>query len=175
MRASSGSHTNPNSLYRKRQAYKGNGMNPSAITLSAIIAALASGGFALLGVIVTSVLAKRREHEADWRKTKIEHYQEYVAALSGIISGRSTPSAQERYADAVNALALVASPPVLNAVHAFQSEISYRNTSRSDERHDALLHSALLAMRDDVQPVKGHEGPLAFRFLAPPPTNSETS
>lgn len=150
-------------------------MTPNAITLSAVIAALASGGFALLGVVVTSVLAKRREHEADWRKTKIEHYQEYVTALSGIISGRSTPTAQERYADAVNALALVASPAVLNAVHAFQNEISYRNTSRSDERHDELLHHALLAMRDDVQPARDSKGSLAFRFLAPPPTKSETS
>lgn len=150
-------------------------MNLNPITLSAIAAALASGGFALLGVVVTSILAKRREHESDWRKTKIEHYQEYVAALSGIISGRSTPAAQERYADAVNALAFVASPPVLNAVHAFQSEISYRNSTRSDERHDSLLRSVLLAMRSDVQPIKGREESLSFRFLAPPPIDSEGS
>ncbi|TKC83789.1 hypothetical protein FAZ69_22395 [Trinickia terrae] len=143
--------------------------------MSAIIGALASGGFALLGVIITSVLAKRREHEADWRKTKVEHYQEFVAALSGIISGRSTPAAQERYADAVNALALVASTAVLNAVHTFQNEISYRNTSRSDERHDALLRGVLLAMRVDVQPVTTGEESLAFRFLAPPPLDAGAS
>lgn len=89
-------------------------MNVSLVALSAILAALASGIFALIGVIVTSILAQRREHEADWRQTKIEHYQEYVAALSNIVSGRSTPAAQERYADAVNALALVASPAVLD-------------------------------------------------------------
>jgi len=128
---------------------------------------------ALVGVIVTSALAQRREHEADWRQTKIEHYQEYVTALSNIVSGRSTPAAQERYADAVNSLALVASPDVLDAVHAFQREISYRNTERSDARHDALLSAAMHAMRADVQPSRIKEPQREFSFLAPPPVADE--
>lgn len=99
-------------------------MNTSATVLAAIFAALASGVFALAGVIVTSRLAQRREHEAVWRQTKIEHYQEYLSALSAMVSGRTTAPDQDRYADAVNSLALVASPAVLDAVHAFQAEIS---------------------------------------------------
>lgn len=144
-------------------------MNLSSVVLPAILAALASGVFALVGVIVTSALAQRREHEADWRQTKVDHYQEYVTALSNIVSARSTPAAQERYADAVNALALVASPAVLDAVIAFQREISYRNTERSDERHDMLLSDVMHAMRKDVQPRRIKDRRREFRFLAPPP------
>ncbi|HDR9055096.1 TPA: hypothetical protein QDB02_002831 [Burkholderia vietnamiensis] len=144
----------------------------SATILPVILAALASGVFALAGVIVTARLTQRREHEAEWRQTKIGHYQEFVAALSGIVSGRSTPAAQERYADAVNALALVASPAVLDAVHTFQAEITYRNSKRSDERHDALLNAAIQAMRDDIQP-RGSRAPIReLCFLAPPPSSS---
>lgn len=144
-------------------------MNISAAALPAILAALASGVFALVGVIVTSILAQRREHEANWRQTKAQHYQEYISALSAIVSGRSTPAAQERYADAVNALALVASPAVLDAVHAFQAEISYRNTVRSDERHDALLNVVIHAMRGDIQPATNRATVHPYRLLAPPP------
>jgi hypothetical protein len=149
-------------------------MNFSSIALPAILAALASGIFALVGVVVTSLLAQRREHEAEWRQTKIEHYQEYVTALSNIISGRSTPTAQEHYADAVNALALVASPTVLDAVHAFQREISYRNTERSDARHDRLLSEVMCTMREDVQPRRVKHPRREFHFLAPPPVPMET-
>ncbi|WP_141715347.1 hypothetical protein [Burkholderia ubonensis] len=148
-------------------------MNISLVALPAILAALASGVFALVGVVVTSILAQRREHEADWRQTKIEHYQEYVTALSNIISGRSTPAAQERYADAVNALALVASPAVLDAVNAFQREISYRNNVRSDARHDALLSEVMHSMRIDIQPSRIKNPFREFRFLAPPPASTE--
>ena len=109
-------------------------MSFSSVVLPAILAALASGLFALVGVIVTSTLAQRREHEADWRQTKIEHYQEYVAALSNIVSGRSTPAAQERYADAVNALALVASSAVRRAVNVpIGKHPSYREPIRPED------------------------------------------
>ncbi|MGF6242373.1 hypothetical protein P3T42_004128 [Paraburkholderia sp. GAS38] len=144
-------------------------MNISSATLPAILAALASGVFALVGVIVTSFLAQRREHETEWRQTRAAHYQEYVSALSAIVSGRSTPAAQERYADSVNAFAPVAPPAVLDAVDAFQKEISIRNTERDDVRHDALLSAAIQAMRDDIQPTSIRKPPRAFRLLAPPP------
>lgn len=147
-------------------------MNTSATVLAAIFAALASGVFALAGVIVTSRLAQRREHEAVWRQTKIEHYQEYLSALSAMVSGRTTAPDQDRYADAVNSLALVASPAVLDAVHAFQAEISCRNTERSDERHDALLNAAIQAMRDDIQPSSTRAPTRALTLLAPPPIDA---
>ena len=71
----------------------------------------------------------------------------------------------------MNALALVASPNVLDAVHAFQKEISYRNLERSDARHDALLSAVMQAMRVDVQPSRFHDTHREFHFLAPPPAS----
>jgi hypothetical protein len=144
-------------------------MNISSAALPVVLAALASGVFALVGVVVTSLLAQRREHKTEWRQAKVEHYEEYMSALSAIVSGRSTPAAQDRYADAVNALALVAPIAVLDAVGAFQAEISIRNSARSDERHDALLSAAIRAMRDDTQPSRARTPPRTFKLLAPPP------
>lgn len=149
-------------------------MDTSATVLTAIFAALASGLFALVGVIVTSRLTQRREHEAAWRQTKIEHYQEYISALSAMVSGRRTAPDQDRYADAVNALALVASPAVLDAVHAFQAENSCRNTERSQERHDALLNVTIQVMRADIQP-RGSRAPTRDLYLlAPPPIDASS-
>lgn len=90
---------------------------------------------------------------AGWRKAKLEHYRQYVAALWGMVQGKAiTADAQARYADAVNTLTLVAPPSVLRALYAFQDEISYRNTQRSDERHDQLVNVLLRQMRRDVRP-----------------------
>ncbi|UNJ99803.1 hypothetical protein MMB19_13800 [Ralstonia insidiosa] len=83
----------------------------------------------------------------------MEHYRQYVAALWGMVQGKAiTADAQARYADAVNTLTLVAPPSVLRALYAFQDEISYRNTQRSDERHDQLVNVLLRQMRRDVRP-----------------------
>jgi hypothetical protein len=149
-------------------------VNISSATLPVILAALASGVFALVGVVVTSFLAKRREHETEWRQTRAAHYQEFVSALSAVVSGRSTPAAQERYADSVNALALVAPSAVLDAVDAYQKEISILNKARSDERHDVLLSIVIQTMRDDIQPSSTRNPSRAFRLLAPPPPEAET-
>jgi len=40
------------------------------------------------------MLARRREHEADWRKLKLGQYQEFILALSGVVRERATPEAQ---------------------------------------------------------------------------------
>jgi hypothetical protein len=68
----------------------------------------------------------------------------------------------------VNVLTLVGSPAVLDAVNAFQREISYRNTARSDAQHDALLSDVLRAMRKDVQPSRIKNPRRELHFVAPP-------
>jgi hypothetical protein len=51
-----------------------------------VYTALVSGAVALLTVTLmqafTHVLGRRRDLEADWRKIKLQHYIEYVAAYS---------------------------------------------------------------------------------------------
>lgn len=125
---------------------------------------------AIIAVIITYVLTKRREHEADWRKLKFGQYQEFVLALSGTVRERATPEAHCRYADAVNSMSLVAPVRVLSALNAFQAEITYINNQRSDERHDELLAALLRAMRADIHP--GHlagDKSFPFRLLSIPP------
>jgi hypothetical protein len=146
---------------------------PVALDVSIVTVAITAGVSAftaLATVLVTSALNKRREHEADWRKLKLAQYQEYVAALSGVVAGRVTHEAQRRYADAVNSMALVASVTVLKALRAFQAEITYMNQERSETAHDRLLDELFRAMRRDVQPPSGRDNPSApFRLLGLPP------
>ncbi len=70
----------------------------------------------LLGAVLTYILTGRKEHAADWRKLKFEQYREFILALSGIVEGRSTDAAQLRYADAANAMMLVAPASVYQAL-----------------------------------------------------------
>ena len=137
---------------------------------AAILTATISVIGALAVAAVTCLFTKMREHEADWRKMKLEHYREYVAALSGIVHSGAGPQAQTRYSDAVNSLTLVASPEVLNALYAFQDEISYRNKNRDQRRHDERLSALLRCMRRDVQPRRPNDvDGFLFRFLDVPP------
>lgn len=135
-----------------------------------VISAVASVCGAIIAVIVTYILTKRREHEGDWRKLKFAQYQEFVLALSGIVNERSTFAGQARYSDAVNSMALIAPMNVLHALTAFQSEISFRNEHRSDERHDQLLDPLFRAMRADIHPHRTTDpAEYTFKLLGVPP------
>jgi hypothetical protein len=137
-------------------------------TLAAAATAIVTAASAILAVIITYVLSKRREHEGDWRKLKLEQYREFVLAPSGVVRERATPKAQRRYADAVNSMILVAPVAVLTRLQEFQNEISHANQARSDERHDELLSALFRAMRQDVHPSRLEERSFDFRLLGFP-------
>lgn len=140
--------------------------------VSVLAGALASGCAAIIAVIVTYVLTKRREHESDWRKLKFAQYQEFVLALSGIVNERSTREGQARYSDAVNSMALIAPMPVLTALSGFQAEITYRNKTKSAESHDQLLDLLFREMRADIQPhYTADPRDYTFKLLGVPPGN----
>ena len=106
---------------------------------SSILVAMISAAAAVAAAAVSYTFTKRREREAEWRRLKLEHYREFVAALSGVVGERSTAASQARYSDAVNTMALVAPEEVLRALYRFQDEIRVSNQSKSQQRHDALL------------------------------------
>ncbi|MEK7994695.1 MAG: hypothetical protein AAB403_12900 [Planctomycetota bacterium] len=144
-------------------------MSPLALAITSAATAIT----AIVAVFITYVLTKKREHASDWRKLKLEQYQEFVLALSGVVRERATPDAQRRYADAVNSMMLVAPAAVLERLKAFQDEISYVNKGRSQERHDQLLEELFRAMRRDVHPAKLEDSAFPFRLLGlPPPSES---
>jgi hypothetical protein len=62
----------------------------AAEIVTALIAA--SGAIVLAGA--TYWFTKKREREAELRKEKLEHYKDFVASLSGIISGETTNEGQ---------------------------------------------------------------------------------
>ena len=116
---------------------------------------------------------KKREREAELRKEKLQHYKEFVASLSGVISGESTDEGQRQFSLACNKLNLVAPQVVLKALQNFQSEIKIANTN-SNDRHDQLMSKLFLEMRKDLE-IKPSDEASTFRVglwsSGVPPTN----
>lgn len=119
----------------------------AAEIVTALIAA--SGAVVLAGA--TYWFTKKREREAELRKEKLEHYKDFVASLSGIISGETTNEGQRNFARACNKLNLVAPQAVVRALQEFQQEIKTTNTDRSNRRHDELMSKLFIEMRKDLR------------------------
>jgi hypothetical protein len=138
--------------------------------LTIALAAAGSIGSGVIVAIITYLLTRQREREAEWRKLKFGQYQELLLAMSGIAEGRSTPETQARYADAFNSMSLVAPRPVLTALRDYQDEISCRNTARSLDEHDRLLNVLIRAMRADIfSEKKAAAREFEFRLITTPP------
>lgn len=143
---------------------------PADIATSVIAA---SGAIALAGA--TYWFTKKREREAELRREKLEHYKDFVASLSGVISGESTPEGQRAFSRACNKLNLVAPQSVLRALQAFQQEIKTTNASRSSECHDKLMSALFYEIRKDLGISPGdNEATFKFGLWAAgvPPTGS---
>jgi hypothetical protein len=125
---------------------------------------------AIVAVILTYVFTLWREREADWRKVKLEFYKEFMIAFARNVEGRATREDIIRYHDALNTIALVASPKVMQALNDISDENSFMNPNRSQFRHDKLLNDPLKAMREDISPRLSRNGELPeFKLRAPPP------
>ena len=143
-----------------------------------VFTALVSGAVALVTVAVTQPIAcffsRKRDHEADWRKMKLEQYKEYVAALSGTVHHPYDSAVQRRYSDAVNSMGLVAPPKVLFALYGLLDETSFKNESPTPQKYDSLLSSLMRAMREDTHPGTPNYSPeFIFRTLDCPPDKDE--
>jgi hypothetical protein len=113
-----------------------------------VIAALITVVGGTFAVIHTQRENKKRDHEEDWRKLKLEYYKEYVAAMSGAARKDADDKAFLRYSDAADNLALVASTEVLKALNALH------NAGKLGKTEDLEPSSCLLmrAMRKDCHP-----------------------
>ncbi|TAK99414.1 MAG: hypothetical protein EPO08_16445 [Rhodospirillaceae bacterium] len=106
------------------------------------------GGIGIAGA--TYWFTKKRERDAELRKEKLEHYKAFVIALSGTISGESTPAGQGAFACACNNLNLIAPQIVIERLRAFQEEIKTTNPNKSQRKHDELMSQLFLSMRRDL-------------------------
>jgi len=109
----------------------------------------ASGAIAVAGA--SYWFTKKREREADLRKEKVAHYKDFVACLSGVISGEFTPVAQRAFAIACNKLNLVAPQPVIHALQKFHEEIKASNDTKSRKAHDRLMSEIFFEMQKDLR------------------------
>lgn len=135
-----------------------------------LVAAVVSAVTALLVAAITSALTRRREREADWRRLKLERYQELVVALSGIVKERSTAEAQSRFADACNSLQLFAPEGVLSALRDFQTYNSHGNKNKNQREHDELVGRLFLAIRQDIKPGLSRRGStFSYALFGVPP------
>jgi hypothetical protein len=136
----------------------------------ATVVATISAASALAVAALSYAFNKRLEREAEWRQLKLDHYKEYISALSDIVGHRSTPASQARYSAAVNSMTLVAPPTVLTALYAFQDEIRVSNQHKTSQKHDATLSALFREIRHDVHPKSPDDDGIVFRlFDAPSP------
>lgn len=112
---------------------------------TAVVAA--SGAVVLAGA--SYWFTKKGEREAELRKEKLEHYKDFTASLSGIISGEGTPEGQRAYSRACNKLNLIAPHAVLEALQAFQSGTRECENATLG-RHDQLMSALFLQIRKDL-------------------------
>ena len=137
---------------------------------SAMLTTAVSALTALVTIVVTNFFTRRREHEADWRKLKLEQYQRLVVAFSGIEKSRYTPETVRQFTDAVNAIVLIASPPVLRALELYLNANAYNNVARTEAESNKLYNLLIHALRADIQPHNYSDDPeLKFALRSLPP------
>jgi hypothetical protein len=116
----------------------------------AILVAIISAAASIFGAALTFYFSRKKEREADWRKIKLEHYRDFMSALSSIVGSDATPEGHRHFAKACNTVQLVASKQVIMALHNFRDEIAGSNPKRSLERHDELLSKLMQEIRTDL-------------------------
>ncbi|MCO8625007.1 hypothetical protein [Burkholderia multivorans] len=133
----------------------------NATTLVALISAFGSIAVAA----ITFFLTRSKDREAEARTQRVEHYREFLEALSGIVkaSRKIAPENHLRWANACNTVALVASQRVLKALWDFQDATAKSNPDQSQQRHDECLNRLILAIRADLG-ISPKDDPAAFRF-----------
>ena len=111
--------------------------------------ALISAAAAVLVAALTVYLTKRKEREAEWRAKKLAYYEEFIAAVSGIV-GKPPPEAKIRFASAVNNMHLIGSQAVINALHELCDEVAESNPNPSSENHDRVWSALVWHIRADL-------------------------
>ncbi|MCE5322990.1 hypothetical protein LLG46_06710 [bacterium] len=127
----------------------------------------------MVGVAVptlTYYFTRKKEIEADWRKRKLEHYNELLSAISDVAIDNNSRDAHLRMAQAFNTVGLAAPQYVIDAFLAFWDGISNSKGHILKEEHDLLLSQFIRAIRRDIGILPIDEPKtFAFRLLGGPP------
>lgn len=135
-----------------------------------ILAAVLGSVVSIVGGVIIAAFtyncARKLELVAHWRSQKIQHYQELFASISSLASRAVSIDkfkAEERYANAVNTLGLVAPQAVIQKLNVLRNEIMISNPNRSDAGQERALVSMLLEIRK-VLGIDATDEPATFRF-----------
>lgn len=135
--------------------------------ITPVVVAIISAAAGLVASALTFFLTKKKEREAEWRKQKLDHYKEFMAALNDIVGPAASTEARVRFAHAANNIFLVGSPDVLISLRSFLDETAASNRDPNNDRHDELLTKLVFAVREDlgIKPNKP-VGDYIFRLWA---------
>jgi hypothetical protein len=129
-----------------------------------VIVAIITASAGLLASALGFYLTKKKEREAEWRKQKLEHYKEMMAALNVVVGAPPSVDAKVRFAHAANNVFLVGAPPVLVALRGFLDATADSNKENlTDELSEKRLTALLLAIRDDLG-IKPNKLPRDYTF-----------
>jgi hypothetical protein len=107
--------------------------------------AIIAAGASIVAAVLSFVLNKRAERLSALQERLLAHYRELLSALSDLaVDGIDKNKANQRFALAVNTIALVAPQSVILALMDFHDEVKFSNPNRSDEGHDRKLKHLLL-------------------------------
>ena len=112
---------------------------------------------------ISYYFTKRQQREATWRELKIGHYKELLLSISDLAVDNSDVDAHQRFAKAMNTLALIAPQRVVTSMLAFHDGVKESNSNRSDEQHDELLAKLLLTIREDIK-LRPKDNPTNFHY-----------
>lgn len=120
-----------------------------------MVAAILSALAAIIVASLTVFLTKRKEREAEWRSKKLAYYEEFFAAVSGIVA-TAPREAKIRFANAVNNLHLIGSQDVIDALHCYCDQVAESNADRNVTCHDETWSALVWQIRSDLgdRPVK---------------------
>lgn len=139
------------------------GQRKVPIVNTGVVVAIVSVAGSIVVAALTFVLNTRQKRADDLRQRKIERYQELLAAISDLAVRGTDEATNERYATAVNTIALTAPQRVIEALLAFQDQISMANRQPSKDRHDVLLSHLVLEMRRSLD-LPFDDDPATFKF-----------
>ena|SRR3972149_2817421 len=131
---------------------------------TSIIVAIISACASIVVAALSFALNKRAERKAALQQRKVTHYQELLNALSDLaVDGTDKEKANQRFANAVNTIALVAPQYVIEALMRFHDEVKFSNPNKSQEGHDRALKELLLAIRKSLE-LPFRDDPQTFDF-----------
>ena len=137
-----------------------------------VLVAVVSAAAGIFASASTFFLTKKKEHQAEWRKQKLESYKELLSAMNGVTGKLPSIEARLRFAHAINHIMLVASPPVLVSLRTLLDEIARLNPNQGNNRHDDLLTELMYAIRGDLG-IHPNRADRDFRFkLSAPGENA---